>query len=74
MNDYKDDLGGESSVLLLPGLFIQAEGFIADNKLKKAEDYLQVAYWILYQYNKPKDKGSEEDNKSGSDISEEQNA
>jgi hypothetical protein len=40
MIEYKEILGGENSVLLLPGLFIQAEGYIAEGKLKKAEEFL----------------------------------
>ncbi|CAD8077426.1 unnamed protein product [Paramecium primaurelia] len=74
MIEYKEILGGENSVLLLPGLFIQAEAYIAEGKLKKAEEFLQAAYWNLYQYNKPKEKGSEDGNKMGQDISEKENA
>ena len=69
--DYKEDLGGENNVLLLPGYFIQAEGYIAEGKLKKAEEYLIAAYWNLVQYNKPKEKGSEDEFKLNNDITDE---
>ena len=64
MIEYKEDLGGENSVLLLPGYFILAEaniGFkfyliIADGKLKKAEEFLIAAYWNFLKFNKPDEK------------------
>ena len=43
--ELKEDLGGENSILLLPGYFVLAEANIAENKLKKAEEFLIAAYW-----------------------------
>ena len=50
--EYKEDLGGENSVLLLPGYFILAEANIADGKLKKAEEFLIAAYWNFLKFHK----------------------
>ncbi|KAM3145676.1 hypothetical protein pb186bvf_002222 [Paramecium bursaria] len=71
--DYKEDLGGESSVLLLPGYFVAAESQIHEQQLKKAENFLVAAYWNHVRYNKPKDKTLEEDNKQQDDITDDQN-
>jgi len=43
--ENKEELGGEGSILLLPGYFILAEANIMEGKLKKAEEVLIVAYW-----------------------------
>lgn len=49
-------MGGENSVLLLPGYFILAEANIAEGKLKKAEEFLIAAYWNFLKFNKPEEK------------------
>jgi len=75
--EFKEDLGGENSVLLLPGYFILAEANIsiylwyiclAEGKLKKAEEFLIAAYWNFLKFNKPEEKKEgEEDIKVGQD-------
>ena len=61
-------MGGENSVLLLPGYFILAESNILEGKLKKAEEFLIAAYWNFLKFNKPEEK---KENVSNDDISEE---
>lgn len=56
-------MGGDDSVLLLPGLLTLAEIHIIDGKIKKAEEYLNAAHWSFLKNNdkalaeKKKDKG-----------------
>lgn len=81
MIEFKEDLGGENSVLLLPGYFILAEANIgvsiwickAEGKLKKAEEFLIAAYWNFLKFSKPEEKkeGEEEAKVSQDDITEE---
>lgn len=52
LSELKDQLGGESSILLLPGYVLLAEANIIDNKLKKAEEFLIAAYWNFLKYKK----------------------
>lgn len=52
LSDLKEALGGESSILLIPGYVILAEANITDNKLKKAEEFLIAAYWNFLKFKK----------------------
>ena len=52
LSDLKEHLGGESSILLIPGYVILAEANIIDNKLKKAEEFLIAAYWNFLKFKK----------------------
>lgn len=57
LSEEKDSLGGESSIFLLPGLFILTETHIMEGRGKKAEEYLTAAYWNFLKYNKFEEKG-----------------
>ena len=48
----KESLGGESSILLIPGYTILAEANIMENKVKKAEEFLIAAYWNFLKFKK----------------------
>lgn len=48
--DLKEQLGGESSILLIPGYVILAEANITENKLKKAEEFMIAAYWNFLKF------------------------
>lgn len=50
LKELKEDLGGESSLVLLPSYFIMAEAHIASGKLKKAEEVLIAAYYNFSKY------------------------
>jgi hypothetical protein len=52
LSELKESLGGESSILLIPGYVILAEANIVDNKLKKAEEFLIAAYWNYLKFKK----------------------
>lgn len=52
LSDLKESLGGESSILLIPGYVILAEANIIENKLKKAEEFLIAAYWNFLKFKK----------------------
>lgn len=52
LSELKEALGGESSILLIPGYVVLAEANIIDNKLKKAEEFLIAAYWNYLKYKK----------------------
>jgi hypothetical protein len=52
LSELKVQLGGESSILLLPGYIILAEANIIEVKLKKAEEFLIAAYWNFLKYKK----------------------
>jgi hypothetical protein len=41
----KEAVGGEDSIHLLPGYFILVEALMAEDKIKKAEEFLTGAYW-----------------------------
>lgn len=56
LSEEKDNLGGESSIYLLPGLFILTETHIMEGRAKKAEEYLTAAYWNFLKYTKFDDK------------------
>lgn len=52
LSEHKEALGGESSILLIPGYVILAEANIIENKLKKAEEFLIAAYWNFLKFKK----------------------
>jgi hypothetical protein len=52
LSEEKDSLGGESSIFLLPGLFVLTETHIMEGRAKKAEEYLTAAYWNFLKYTK----------------------
>lgn len=52
LSEDKEKLGGQSSIALLPGLFIITETHIIEGRAKKAEEYLTAAYWNFLRYNK----------------------
>jgi hypothetical protein len=52
LSTLKESLGGESSILLIPGYTILAEANIMENKVKKAEEFLIAAYWNFLKFKK----------------------
>ena len=63
ITEEKEKLGGDDSVLILPGLLTLAEIHIIEGRIKKAEEYLNAAHWSFLKNNdralaeKKKDKG-----------------
>lgn len=45
-------LGGENSILTLPGYFVLVEAKIAQGDLKNAEEFLIASYWTFLKYQK----------------------
>ena len=63
ITEEKEKLGGDDSVLIIPGLLTLAEIHIIEGRIKKAEEYLNAAHWSFLKNNdralaeKKKDKG-----------------
>jgi hypothetical protein len=51
ITEQKDTLGGDDSVLLLPGLLTIAEIHMTEGRTKKAEEYLNAAQWSFLKNN-----------------------